>query len=182
MSHPSRTESLQSTPSTWRSGPIAPDPDLPWPFGKVEAVDADDIRETAYEIFFVACRSSPGFGGSRAALSYRSAPAHHDSSGNGAGSSGSVKRALGLKPAARHKRAATTAAAGGGAGTIGRRRMTTTTSERMRQQMRMTEQSESRLRKTLMRAIVGQVRLLFPFTHVHVKLAARVTSWSRLSM
>ncbi|KAG2403600.1 uncharacterized protein HKW66_Vig0188870 [Vigna angularis] len=36
--------------------------DLIMPFQKLERLNQDDIRECAYEIFFTACRSSPGFG------------------------------------------------------------------------------------------------------------------------
>ncbi|KAM7253397.1 hypothetical protein ACFE04_005173 [Oxalis oulophora] len=66
--------------------------DLSWPFGKLDSLDADDIRETAYEIFFTSCRSSPGFGGRNNLTFYSS---HNDengdrSGGGGNGSPGSV--------------------------------------------------------------------------------------------
>ncbi|KAI4345867.1 hypothetical protein L6164_012955 [Bauhinia variegata] len=158
--------------------------DLVWPFAKLEGLGSDDVRETAYEIFFTACRSSPGFGG-RNALTFYS---NHDNENNG-GKSGNVvmsptsrvKKALGLKMLKRSpsRRMASGGGSGGsstpsspvGHGNIGgsspmhmsctmlpmRPRRPMTSAEIMRQQMRVTEQSDNRLRKTLMRVLVGQV-------------------------
>lgn len=58
--------------------------DLDWPF-KVDGVDKDDVRETATEVFFMSCRSSPGFSG-RNALSYY--PSGHDNNNGDGGSFG----------------------------------------------------------------------------------------------
>ncbi|KAK6122789.1 hypothetical protein DH2020_043467 [Rehmannia glutinosa] len=167
----------------------APDPiqspatsDLLLPFGKLDGLDRDDYREAAYEVFFTACRSSPGFGG-------RSAITYYNSDGDGNGSSpGSpvkppgvgmavtsrIKRALGLKMMKRSpssRRASScgsnpSSPSGSGAGSSprvgftvpqgGRLRRPMTSAEIMRQQMRVTEQSDNRLRKTLMRTLVGQ--------------------------
>ncbi|XP_057958508.1 protein unc-13 homolog [Malania oleifera] len=181
MGHYTRRES--STSSTPRSDHEL-DSDLIWPFGKLDGIDRDDVRETAYEVFFTACRSSPGFGG-RNALTYYSA-AHGD---NGDGSSGGaaarangvgmvttsrVKRALGLKTLRRLSSRRTVAAVSGstpsspsahGSQSPGisftvppaRTRRPMTSAEIMRQQMRVTEQSDNRLRKTLMRTLVGQM-------------------------
>ncbi|OMO95381.1 hypothetical protein COLO4_15936 [Corchorus olitorius] len=178
--------------------------DLAWPFGKLEGLDRDDIREAAYEIFFTSCRSSPGFGG-RNALTFYSSHDHHGSGDGGNGSPASpsgrsygvvmtptsrVKRALGLKmlkrsPSRRMSMSSVGLASGGGAGTsttpsspshhghggsgsspgsgnfntlpASRPRRPLTSAEIMRQQMRVTEGSDSRLRKTLMRTLVGQM-------------------------
>ncbi|XWS39152.1 hypothetical protein CRYUN_Cryun18bG0025600 [Craigia yunnanensis] len=187
--------------------------DLAWPFGKLEGLDRDDIREAAYEIFFTACRSSPGFGGRNALTFYSS----HDNHGNGDGGNGSgsshgpgspsgrvngvvmtptsrVKKALGLKMLRRsHSRRMSMSSvgfsSGGGGGSspsspvshhghtgslsgsgstpgagmgfstlpASRPRRPLTSAEIMRQQMRVTEQSDHRLRKTLMRTLVGQM-------------------------
>lgn len=188
---------------------LCPNTDLLWPFGKLEGLDRDDIRETAYEIFFTACRSSPGFGG-RTALTFYSnhnSNDHHGDGGGGIGSGGSsgvgsgssfgfsgrkevvttptsrVKRALGLKMLKRSpSRRMSTIGAVGGAGTSlspgggmnsslghispgagfltvppSRPRRPLTSAEIMRQQMKVTEQSDSQLRKTLLRTLVGQV-------------------------
>ncbi|XVF38510.1 hypothetical protein REPUB_Repub20aG0108200 [Reevesia pubescens] len=167
--------------------------DLVWPFGKLEGLDHDDIREAAYEIFFTACRSSPGFGG-RNALTFYSSHDHHgngDGGNNGSGSTNGrvygvvmtptsrVKRALGLKMLKRSpsRRMSMTSGGGGGSttsspghggsgsgsspgagmGSSSRPRRPLTSAEIMRQQMRVTEQSDNRLRKTLMRTLVGQM-------------------------
>ncbi|KAH7573192.1 hypothetical protein ACOSP7_006656 [Xanthoceras sorbifolium] len=188
------------------AGPATADSDLAWPFGKLDGIEADDVREAAYEVFFTACRSSPGFGG-RNAITFYSAHDHGGSGDNGTGSSpGSpggrvngvvqmtpisrVKRALGLKmlkrsPSRRMSSMGVTSAPtspgsnnahahGGGhhghshsSGSPGmafstmpppsRPRRPLTSAEIMRQQMKVTEQSDNRLRKTLMRTLVGQM-------------------------
>ncbi|KAF6156235.1 hypothetical protein GIB67_030238 [Kingdonia uniflora] len=162
--------------------------DLDWPFGKIDGLDRDDLREAAYEIFFTACRSSPGFGGKNA-LSYY--PAAQDS-GEGVGSSNSsssssggggivgsriglgpglvgmsrLKRALGLKTMKRlvGKKNASSSSNPSSPGANGivtpsqlRLRRPLTSAEIMRQQMRVSELSDNRLRKTLMRTLVGQM-------------------------
>lgn len=163
--------------------------DLEWPFGRLDGFDADDFREAAYEIFFTACRSSPGFGGRTALSYYNPTEGGGDGSGYGAGQesgTGSprkaagqgvgmavtsrVKRALGLKMLRRSpsRRASScgslpsSPSASGGSPRMnftvparGRRPMTS--AEIMRRQMKVTEQSDNRLRKTLMRTLVGQV-------------------------
>ncbi|KAL0671118.1 hypothetical protein Bca4012_033822 [Brassica carinata] len=122
---------------------LCPNTDLLWPFGKLNGLEPDDIRETAYEIFFTACRSSPGFGG-RTALTFYSTHNNNDNhgeagGGGGGGSNGGgsgsgfgfsgrkevvttptsrVKRALGLKMLKRSpSRRMSTIGVAGGAGT-----------------------------------------------------------------
>lgn len=204
MARHSRRESF----SDMAGSVVCPDTDLLWPFGKLDGLDRDEIRQTAYEIFFAACRSSPGFGG-RTALTFYSKHngADHQGDGLGGGGSGSpngsgfgslgrkevvttptsrVKRALGLKmlrrsPSRRMSTVGTAAGAvsapsspgngsigGGSSGHISpgagfltvpasRPRRPLTSAEIMRQQMRVTEQNDTRLRKTLTRTLVGQV-------------------------
>ncbi|GAB4850858.1 hypothetical protein Ancab_030159 [Ancistrocladus abbreviatus] len=180
---------------------------LSWPFGKIDGLDHDDIREAAYEIFFTSCRSSPGFGGRHALAFYSShdnaegiASGSGSGSGSGPGSPGSpgssgrgngvgmvanskIKRALGLKTLKRmpSRKASFNGGSGsmpsspsaingsGGASglnpglsfTVPARSMGTrrplTSAEIMRMQMRVTEPSDNRLRKTLMRTLVGQM-------------------------
>lgn len=162
------------------------------PFGRLEGLDEDDIRETAYEIFFTACRSSPGFGGGRNALTFCSNHINNGEDGNGNNGNGiggvkvvshatsRVKRALGLKMLKRSPSRRMVGGGGGGGGStpsspvaggsprgnVGfsnnnvamvRARRPMTSAEIMRQQMRVTEQSDNRLRKTLMRTLLGQV-------------------------
>ena len=66
---------------------LCPNTDLLWPFGKLNGLEPDDIRETAYEIFFTACRSSPGFGG-KTALTFYSTHNNNDNHGEGGGGGG----------------------------------------------------------------------------------------------
>ncbi|GAB2245483.1 hypothetical protein Droror1_Dr00000976 [Drosera rotundifolia] len=176
-----------------------PDVDLSWPFGKLEGLDRDDIREAAYEVFFTSCRSSPGFGGRHALAFYSSNDSADGVGTSGSGSPGSsgrgtsgvgmvansrIKRTLGLKTLKRMpSRRASSGGSGsnpsspnsgpglGGGGGIGgspgmsftvpARSMPTrrplTSAEIMRMQMRVTELSDNRLRKTLMRTLVGQL-------------------------
>ncbi|KAK3190389.1 hypothetical protein Dsin_029950 [Dipteronia sinensis] len=215
MGQPPRRESFSGP----LAGPATADSDLNWPFGKLDGIDSDDVRAAAYEVFFTACRSSPGFGG-RNAITFYSA---HDQGGGGAGDGGGsgspgsgspgggggrvngvvqmtpssrVKRALGLKmlkrsPSRRmssmgvssaptspgsnaHGHSHSHSHGGGGhhghshsSGSPGmgfstmpppsRPRRPLTSAEIMRQQMKVTEQSDNRLRKTLMRTLVGQM-------------------------
>ncbi|CAN8306267.1 unnamed protein product [Cochlearia groenlandica] len=194
----SRRESFSDMAS---NSMVCPDTDLLWPFGKLDGLDRDEIRETAYEIFFAACRSSPGFGG-RTALTFYSKHNGGDLQGEGIGGGGGsgssnvsgfgslgrkevvttptsrVKRALGLKmlrrsPSRRMSSAPSSplpgngSIGGGSSGHISpgagfltmppsRPRRPLTSAEIMRQQMRVTEQNDTRLRKTLMRTLVGQ--------------------------
>lgn len=151
------------------------DSEIEWPFGRVDAVDSDELRETAYELFFASCRSSPGFGG-RNPLSFYPSSHHQPSAegGSGAATPGSgitvvnskIKRVLSLRtrrgsPPMRTM-SSPAASAGGAAGAVspgtGRlKQRPMTSAEIMRHQMGVTEQSDSRLRKTIMRTLVGQV-------------------------
>ncbi|GMP55911.1 hypothetical protein CsSME_00020576 [Camellia sinensis var. sinensis] len=191
MGHQTRRDSPHQI-----SSPVAGDSDLQFPFGKLDGIDNDDLRDTAYEIFFTACRSSPGFGGRNALSYYPSDPGGGDGGGgfgpvspargngnsnsnsnNGVGMLSRTKRALGLKMMMKRSHSRRTnsmggtpsspqAAVNGGGGSPGfsftvpgsiRSRRPMTSAEIMRQQMKVTEQSDNRLRKTLMRTLVGQM-------------------------
>ncbi|KAA8548863.1 hypothetical protein F0562_000547 [Nyssa sinensis] len=161
--------------------------DLALPFGKLDGIDHDDLRQTAYEIFFTACRSSPGFGG-RNALTYYPSDGGGGGDGGGSASPGKangvgmaptsrIKRALGLKilkcspsrrssscgsnPLSSNAHISNPGSSPGISFTLPsphvRSRRPMTSAEIMRQQMRVTEQSDNRLRKTLMRTLVGQM-------------------------
>ncbi|CAL5185368.1 unnamed protein product [Lathyrus oleraceus] len=149
---------------------------LVWPFYDIKFLDDDDIRETAYEVFFTACRSSPGFGG-RSALTFYS---KHENGGMGGTSPSNpmpqtsrMKRALGLKilKSSLSQRmvmrgswtmsmssppSPVTVTEGSPRPRVVPRRIMTM-AEVMRLQMGVSEQSDSRLRKTLMRTLVGQL-------------------------
>ncbi|TVU48438.1 hypothetical protein EJB05_08075, partial [Eragrostis curvula] len=163
------------------------------PFGCVDGLGRAELREAAYEVFFMSCRA--GAGGGRGGGGGAGGLNYYPASGEGGGDGGSptigagprggtgmsvvssrVKRALGLR--ARRSSQPTTvrsslnpASAPGSPGRVravreqqqaapgspGRPRRPMTSAEIMRQQMRVTEQSDARLRKTLMRTLVGQV-------------------------
>ncbi|XP_027357466.1 protein unc-13 homolog [Abrus precatorius] len=142
--------------------------DLAWPFGDLQGLDYDDIRETAYEIFFTACRSSPGFGG-RSALTFYSKNENGGGGSPAAMQTSTVKRMLGLKML-RSSLSQRMISTGEWPLTpsspvvgekspknrmVPRRQMTM--AEVMRLQMGVSDQSDSRLRKTLMRTLVGQL-------------------------
>ncbi|KAG7028810.1 hypothetical protein SDJN02_09991, partial [Cucurbita argyrosperma subsp. argyrosperma] len=161
--------------------------DLVWPFNKLDGIDRDDVRETAYEIFFTACRSAPGFGGRNALAFYSSS--NPENGGNGDGASGPKPNAVVMTPTSRIKRSlglkilkrspSRRMSSGGSSGSnpsspsshgsngsspnfsftlpSPRPRRPMTSAEIMRHQMKVTEQSDNRLRKTLMRTLVGQM-------------------------
>ncbi|KAL6844279.1 hypothetical protein ACP4OV_025952 [Aristida adscensionis] len=129
------------------AGGAIPDPfppELRWPFGRLDSLSTDDLRESAYEIFFAACRStSPG---TRVTAGDRT-PTRAEAAAGGAKNmavTSRVKRALGLR--ARKARPMVGAGAGG-------RPMTS--AEIMRRQMGVSEHSDGRVRKTLVRSLVG---------------------------
>lgn len=191
MGHHTRRESYPSATSSrldynllsQRRLDAASTVSLSWPFGKLDGLDADHVRETAYEIFFTSCRSSPGFGG-RHALTFYS---NHENNNGGGGEGGKqnqvvtkpmsrVKKMLGLKMLKRSpsRRMATTGGSSTPSSPVGapgipvshtvppfRPRRPMTAAEIMRQQMRVTEHDDNRLRKTLLRTLVGQVCLPF---------------------
>ncbi|KAL5066965.1 hypothetical protein RYX36_017852 [Vicia faba] len=140
------------------------------PFGKLERLSLDDIRETAYEIFFTACRSTPGFGG-RNAHSFHSNNNQNESKPSQVVMSPTsrVKKALGLKMIKRSpsRRMTSGGNSGGPSSPIGggspyhhsmlsRPRRPMTSAEIMRQQMKVTEHNDNRLRKIVVRTLVGQ--------------------------
>ncbi|RWW49726.1 hypothetical protein BHE74_00044066 [Ensete ventricosum] len=161
--------------------------ELEWPFGRLKDLTRDDLRATAYEIFFAASRSTPGFGG-------RATPSHHasDASSSGAatdaagrllyspgglgGSGGGanmavtsrIKRSLGLRTRrAVYMRPMTHLGSpamspamtlGAGGTSSGKvKQRPMTSAEIMRQQMGVSEQRDNRLRKTLVRTLVDGI-------------------------
>ncbi|RLN19883.1 hypothetical protein C2845_PM02G12000 [Panicum miliaceum] len=143
--------------------------DLDCPFGSVDALGPVELRETAYEIFFMSCRSSGaapsrGIGGGAAEGEVSSPMAGAGARGGAAAGGvmgGRVKKALGLRPRRLSSGAqpmmARTLSQTSAPGSPGRSRRPMTSAEIMRQQMRVTDQSDARLRRTLMRTVVGQV-------------------------
>ncbi|KAF0894054.1 hypothetical protein E2562_033933 [Oryza meyeriana var. granulata] len=174
MGRHQRSRSASASSSATRSSDVTEldfaAADIDCPFGRVEALGPVELRETAYEIFFMSCRSSSSggnnAGGARggAMEGEVSSPVAGARGGGGATAAvgGSrVKKALGLKARRSSSSAqpmmARTLSQTSGPASPGRGRRPMTSAEIMRQQMRVTEQSDARLRRTLMRAVVGQV-------------------------
>nr|BAK07542.1 predicted protein [Hordeum vulgare subsp. vulgare] len=158
---------------------------LDCPFGLLDGLSRADVREAAYEVFFMSCRAGTGSGSAKGlgAAAWDSGGGGDASPTFGAGPRGGtgmnvvnsrVKRALGLK--ARRATQPSTALRSGGVNAFSsssapgspgrgmrapsgspRARRPMTSAEIMRQQMRVTENGDARLRKTLMRTLVGQV-------------------------
>ncbi|KAK1260941.1 hypothetical protein QJS04_geneDACA002316 [Acorus gramineus] len=157
--------------SSFRSDVVcAIDREAEWPFGRVDSLDRDNLRETAYELFFASCRASPVLcaGRNHPVIYYPDAPPNASGEGPrpGVGMVGAsrIKRALGLRPAAHNRRPSQRRAGNrtpiGSMSPnpmMGRVRRPMTSAELMRQQMRVSEQSDKRLRKTLLRTLLGQV-------------------------
>lgn len=154
------------------------EPELVFPFGDIKGLDRQDFREAAYEIFFTACRSSPGFTGRNPITCYEGdspgSPVKPHHQGVGMAVTSRVKTALGLKMLRRStsssRRVSTVGITNQSSPGSSSPRFNTvpqpklkrprTAAEIMRQQMIVTEQSDNRLRKTLTKTLVGQVHIL----------------------
>ncbi|KAG0454800.1 hypothetical protein HPP92_024092 [Vanilla planifolia] len=169
------------------------DSEIDWPFGaRLDTIRRSELRETAYEIFFMSCRSSAGFNssgtrggvaviGSGGEIVLDVTPTLPPSVVGPKGGTGmmvvtsKVKNTLGLKARrpppmrAMNPMGLTSVAVGSPYVAIpnspsrsmithspGKIRRPMTSAEIMRQQMRVTEQSDHRLRKILVRSFLGQ--------------------------
>ncbi|KAI3826680.1 hypothetical protein L1987_00732 [Smallanthus sonchifolius] len=166
--------------------------DLSFPFGNIDDLHQDDLRATAYEIFFTSCRSSQGFGGRTAVTvhplesrDHRSrspgspgSPRSPRSPHNGVGMAvtSRIKKTLGLKMLNRTPSTRRSNSCGSNPlspsgynnspmsprerfATLPSRSATRrplTSAEIMRQQMKVSEDSDIRIRKTIVRTLVGQ--------------------------
>lgn len=140
--------------------PIADD--LPSPLGQLAATLSDsDLSLTAYEIFVAACRTS-----SAKPLSFvpnsdspsQNSPAYQRSLTSTAASK--MKKAFGLKSPGSGGRKSPGSGSGSGQGKTKR---PMTVGELMRNQMRVSEAMDSRVRRALLRISAGQVTQLLPF-------------------
>lgn len=157
---------------------IAEQPVLQWPFGNIDCLGQDELRETAYELFFTSCRSSPGFGGRTPITFYaQSEEAGKGGNGGGGGVGGSnmavtskIKRSLGLRtrkaspPMRLMREGGSNVSPGKG------KQRPMTSAEIMRQQMGVTVLSDARLRKTLLRTLVAQVHYVHIFRFRDIRL------------
>ncbi|KAI4350812.1 hypothetical protein L6164_005226 [Bauhinia variegata] len=138
--------------------PVYPIEDLPSPFGDPGPnLSQSDLRETAYEILVAACRSSGSKpltfisqsekGDRNSALT--PSPSLHRSLTSTAASK--VKKALGLKtPSSKRK-------GGGDSANQVKTKRGVTTGELMRVQMLVSEQTDTRIRRALLRVAAGQL-------------------------
>ncbi|KAL9996950.1 putative protein unc-13, mammalian uncoordinated 13, domain 2 [Helianthus debilis subsp. tardiflorus] len=163
--------------------------DLSFPFGNIDGLHPDDLRTTAYEIFFTSCRSSQGFGSRTGITVYPFESRDHRSRSPGSpgsprsprspcnGVTSRIKKSLGLKMFNRTPTTRRSYSCGstpfspsgynnsprsprGSFSTLPSRstiRRPLTSAELMRQQMKVSEDSDNRIRKTLMRTLVGQM-------------------------
>jgi len=128
--------------------PIHPINDIPSPFGDPPSnLPSSELRETAYEILLAACRSSGPKPLTFISQSERGnrdpAPAASLHRSRTSMAASKVKKALGLKTSSlKSKRAVTTG-------------------ELVRTQMGISEQSDTRIRRALLRIAAAQVSVLF---------------------
>lgn len=142
--------------------PVYPIDDIVSPFGDAAPNISDsELRETAYEILVGACRST----GVRPltyipqsertertpAPSLSSAPSLQRSLTSTAASK--VKKALGMKSIKKR------VSGGGESVSQGKAKRAVTVGEMVRAQMRISEQTDSRIRRALLRIAAGQVRI-----------------------
>ncbi|XP_042394235.1 protein unc-13 homolog [Zingiber officinale] len=135
--------------------------ELQWPFGRLDTLTRDELKETAYELFFTCFRSSSG--GRPRDGSDAGTKASSPGRGGLTPATSRVKDALGLraKPSVPVRTTVSTSASGSLFATLpqsakGKPRPMTS-AEILRTQMGFTEQTDGRLRKILMRFLVGQV-------------------------
>ena len=142
--------------------PTQPVEHLPSPFGAPNLSDSE-LRETAYEILVGACRSSgtrpltyipQSEKPERAPTVTPSASLQRSLTSSAASR---VKKALGLKTTSSFSSKRRVAAVGGGDEGQGRVKKAVTTGELIRVQMRVSEQTDSRIRRALLRVAAGQV-------------------------
>nr|GLL17077.1 uncharacterized protein LOC109190978 [Ipomoea trifida]GMC51231.1 protein unc-13 homolog [Ipomoea batatas] len=148
--------------TTTTSSALSP---LPSPFGDLTpTLTAADIRETAYEIFVAACRTSTG-----KALTYIPSSADGSpspsSNSNSSSSSPSMQRSLTSTAASKMKKAlglrssssSASKRADGSPGSGGKPKKPMTIGELMRVQMRVSETVDSRIRRGLLRISASQL-------------------------
>lgn len=153
----SRRHQRQPTQPTM---PVYPIEDLPSPFGNLGLNFSDsELRETAYEILVGACRTSggkpltyiPQSEKTDRAPAFSPSPSLQRSLTSTAASR--VKKALGLKSSSNSKRSN----GDDSVGSQGRTKRSVTVGEMVRTQMRISEQTDSRIRRGLLRVAAGQV-------------------------
>ncbi|KAI4303966.1 hypothetical protein MLD38_039542 [Melastoma candidum] len=121
--------------------------DVEWPFIKLECLEPQEIRDTAYELFVAACRSLPSF------------TSRHKKTmqGNNGLTPSRAKKSLGLKAMSKPPIIKEILNAAGGDGRkVVRSTGHFTLAELMRQQMGVSERDDKRLHHMLMKTLAGQ--------------------------
>ncbi|KAI4316105.1 hypothetical protein L6164_024118 [Bauhinia variegata] len=143
--------------------------DLPSPLGQLAAKLTDaELRLTAYEIFIAACRTSSGKPLTyvpNSSISHSDSPSHHSPNSPNSpalqrsltsAAASKVKKAFGLKsPGSGSKKSPGSGSSSGSVQAKSKRPLTV--GELMRNQMRVSEAMDSRVRRALLRISAGQV-------------------------
>ncbi|KAL8101650.1 hypothetical protein AgCh_033519 [Apium graveolens] len=158
----SKRDSLSTTASSRFSGAGAGAASLPSPFGDLSpSLSSTDLRDTAYEIFVAACRTSTG-----KPLTYIPASNSDRLSNSPSMSSSPSQRSITSTAASKMKKALglrSSSGSGLSTGSAGspsppvKSKRPLTVGELMRAQMRVTENNDSRIRRALLRIAAGQV-------------------------
>uniref|UniRef100_A0A5B7AFT1 MHD1 domain-containing protein n=1 Tax=Davidia involucrata TaxID=16924 RepID=A0A5B7AFT1_DAVIN len=166
----SRFSSL--TASTTSPATVTATASLPSPFGDLSpTLSATDLRDTAYEIFVAACRTSSGKpltyiptnsssadrspSPSPSPSSLSNSPSMQRSLTSTAASK--VKKALGLRSSSNSGLGSGSKRNEGSPSSAGKAKRPVTVGELMRVQMRVLETTDSRIRRALLRIAAGQV-------------------------
>ncbi|KAK3210647.1 hypothetical protein Dsin_015353 [Dipteronia sinensis] len=156
MSHFFRDKALANS-KRHNNMPVLAIQDLTSPFHDPPLEFSDsDIRETAYEILVGACRSS---GGGRP-LTYIPQSEKTDRAPAPVGGAPSLQRSLTANAASKVKKALgmkSMKKRGGGGGDSAKVKRAVTVGELVRVQMRVSEQTDSRIRRALLRVAAGQL-------------------------
>lgn len=157
------------------SMPPAASSDLPSPFGPLGVTLSDaDLRETAYEIFVAACRTTGSKPLTYIPQSERTPPSStlSSSSSSSATTPSSLQRSLTSTAASKMKKALGLKSSSGKKASPGKEstpskpaRKPATVAELMRLQMGVSEQTDSRIRKGFLRIAAGQVIFCLPRSH-----------------
>ncbi|XP_028802143.1 protein unc-13 homolog [Neltuma alba] len=163
----SKREASPPTITVSKSAMVADD--LPSPLGQLASKLTDaELRLTAFEIFVAACRTSSGkplSNGSNSSTNHSDSPSHHSTNSPNSSAlqrsltstaASKVKKAFGLKsPGSGSKKSPGSASSPGSGQQKSKRPLTV--GELMRNQMRVSEAMDSRVRRALLRISAGQV-------------------------
>jgi len=172
LGHSKRRDSTTPSPPSLKIMPPPPTADdLPSPLGQLSTNLSDEyLTLTAYEIFVAACRTSSGkpLSSSIANSSSNNNNSHSDSPSHNSPlgiqrsltstAASKVKKAFGLKSPGSGSKKSPGSGSGSASGSgQGKLKRPLTVGELMRNQMRVSEAMDSRVRRALLRISAGQV-------------------------